>query len=103
MQQGTRGVDSEQEQPEERRGTAEAVVPRLAADLPARAAQDSAPHPPPLLHVQGEQRKLFLALAKICRLTLDLTGSLSRFTFHSTIQVKFVYILLRGYSQTNLY
>ena len=85
MQQGTRGVDSEQEQPEERRGTAEAVVPRLAADLPARAAQDSAPHPPPLLHVQGEQRKLFLALAKICRLTLDLTGSLSRFTFQFSL------------------
>ena len=53
MQQGTRGVDSEQEQPEERRGTAEAVVSRLAAHLPARVAQDAAPHPPPLLHVQG--------------------------------------------------
>ena len=53
MQQGTRGVDSEQEQPEERRGTAEAVVPRLAAHLPARVAQNAAPHPPPLLHVQG--------------------------------------------------
>ena len=48
-----RGVIVEQEQPQEHRGAAEAVLPRLAAHLPARAAQNTAAHPPSLLHVQG--------------------------------------------------
>ena len=48
-----RGGVVEQEQPQEHRGAAEAVLPRLAAHLPPRAAQDTAAHPPSLLHVQG--------------------------------------------------
>ena len=48
-----RGVIVEQEQPQEHRGAAEAVLPRLAAHLPPRAAQNTAAHPPSLLNVQG--------------------------------------------------